>query len=86
MNLINGWYLDKEIIACYDNWLVVYDGEFNYMVFSTSPNEVLRRYKSNRLPSNNISSQAKYVEYFSNFDNSLDFGLIPILCNGGNFL
>ena len=86
MDLRDGKYNGKEICACFGDWIIVYDGKLNYMVFSTTPNEVLRRFMDNRLPSNDIGSQRKFVEYYSTFDNAIDFGLLPVLYNGGCFL
>lgn len=85
MNLVAGNYLGKEICAFYNDWLIVYDGKYNYMVFSTASNEVRRQYKRNRLPSNNVNRGTKDCEYFSSFDNALEMGLLKIVGNGGHF-
>ena len=85
MNLLNGSYLGKEICAFCDDWLIVYDGDLNYMVFSMEHQYVKRAFKRNRLPSNDVSTQMKSVEYFSNFDNALEMGLLNIVGNGGHF-
>ena len=66
-----GFYLKKEICAFCVPWVVVYDGKYNYLLFSTSRNEVLSRYNKGWLPSNNICSGSKYVEYYSTFNNAV---------------
>ena len=82
MNLINGNYLNKEICAFSDDWLIVFDGKWNYMLFNTASNEVLRAYKRKNMPSNNVNRGTKDIEYYSSFDNALK-GLRRVLRNDG---
>jgi hypothetical protein len=82
VKLIDGRYLKHEICAFSGDWLIVYDGRYNYMLFSTAPNAVLARYKQGRLPSNNICSGAKYTEFYSTFDNACD-NLMRVVVNDG---
>ena len=67
LNLIDGLYLDKEILAFCDDWVIVYDGKYNYMVFYTGSKRVISRMRAKRLPTNDVSRKTKDVEYFSNF-------------------
>lgn len=86
MNLQDGKYLKYDIIAFSGNqshmWLIVFDGRYNYMLFNTSHNEVLRRYEANHLPSNGIGR--KYIEYYSTFDTALD-NLMRVIVNGNKW-
>ena len=84
INLSSGRYLKYDILAFSGNWLVVYDGKYNYMLFNTSCNEVLRYYKHGWLPSNNVHSGNKYVEFYSTFDNALNNLMRVVVSNGFN--
>lgn len=83
MNLINGKYLKHDIWAFggRGDWLVVYDGKYNYMLFNCVPNAVLTRYKQKRMPCNGAGS-SKHVEYYSTFENALG-NLCRVIVNDG---
>ena len=85
MSLVDGNYLGKEICAFCNDWLIVYDGKCNYIVFDSGSNRVISRFKSKRLPTNDVDRGTKDIEYFSNFDNALEMGLLNIVGNGGHF-
>ena len=80
MCLSDGLYLGKEICAFCDNWLIVFDGRYNYMLFNAGAEAVLKQYRRNRLPYNDIYDNVKMVAYYSNFDNALG-GLCNVLLN-----
>ena len=83
MNLSNGKYLKYDILAFMDNWLIVFDGKYNYMVFNVlHPKEILVQYNRNRLPCNDFTNRNKMVEYYSNFDNAVDNMILNNLNNG----
>ena len=88
MNLIDGKYLDGEILAFSGDeknmWMIVYDGEFNYMLFNTASNENLRKYTQERVPSNNVNRGSNDVEFYSTFDNAMD-NLMRVKVNGNKF-
>ena len=77
-----GSYLNKEICAVLNDWLIVYDGKYNYMLFNTTKSRVLEVYERNGLPSNHID--CKCVEYYSTFDNALDNLMRVVVQNGFN--
>ena len=72
MDLINGNYLHNEICAFSDDWLIVYDGKYNYMLFCTGHKRVIWRYKRGWLPTNDVNRGTKDIEYYSCFDNAVD--------------
>ena len=88
-------YLGYEICAVWKDWLIVYDGSLNYMVFPFDRWSIVYRYINGWLPRNRsaqyyIKSEGrqgslKQVEFFSNFDNALEMGLINNIRNGGKF-
>ena len=45
-------YLEHEICAVSGDWLVVYDGKYNYMLFDISDKRIVKRYESNSMPYN----------------------------------
>lgn len=65
-------YLGKEICAFIDDWLIVFDGMFNYMVFNCSQASVMHRHAQKRMPHNKGLGGTKMVEYYCSFDNALD--------------
>ena len=75
MSLIKGKYLKHELCGFSgDNnsmWIVVYDGRYNYMLFNACANRVLRRFKRNRLPSNDIHNGHKDIEFYSTYDTAV---------------
>ena len=73
-------YLEHEICAVSGNWLVVYDGKYNYMLFDSSYKPIIERRKHRRMPYNNLGS--KQVEYYSTFDNAIN-NLAKVVTNGG---
>ncbi len=75
---IDGLYLGKEILVFSGDWLIVFDGRYNYMVFDCGRPEVIIRFKKGRLPSNDTFNHKKSVEYFTSFENAL-VGLLVIL-------
>lgn len=62
-------YLGNEICAFSGNWLVVYDGKYNYMLFDISDKRITRQYERGRMPHNGGTKQ---VEYYSTFDNAVN--------------
>jgi len=88
MDLINGKYLNKDILAFFGNksnmWLIIFDGKYNYMLFNCCNSVISHAKERNRLPWNNIGSGRKYVEFYSNFDNALD-NLMRVVSNGNSF-
>ena len=73
-------YLGNEICAVSGDWLVVYDGKYNYMLFNGSLKPIITEYKRKRMPHNNYGG--KQVEYYSTFDNAID-NLAKVVTNGG---
>jgi len=69
MSLSNGLYLGHKILAVCNNWLIVYDGKYNYYLFLLSKS-VLARHSDNQMPSNTQGS--KQTEYYSTFDNAFN--------------
>jgi len=76
-NLKNG-YLDMEICAFSGDWLIVYDGKYNYMVFNCAGAKAIRELQRGRFPSNDVNTGLKYIEYFISLENALR-GLLVIL-------
>ena len=87
MNLINGKYLKNEILAFSGDemnlWLIVFDGKYNYILFNTHNNGVIRLYKRNAMPSNMINNP-KQVEFYSTFNNALE-NLMRVIVNNHSF-
>lgn len=81
MNLSDGKYLGHEICACSGDWLIVYDGKFNYYLFNTVAKPIRASYKRNRMPSNGVGG-GKQTEYYSTFDNALR-NLVKVVANDG---
>ena len=67
MDLSNGKYLKHEICAFSDDWLIVYDGKYNYMLFRLK-GRVLSQYKHDRLPYNDFVNQTKMTEFYATFE------------------
>lgn len=84
MDLSDGRYLGHEILAVSDDWLVVWDGKYNYYLFNSSPKGVLDRYKRKRMPRNNVSSGEKQTEFYTVFDNAVR-NLCKVVANDGFF-
>ena len=85
MNLSDGKYLEHEICACSGNqktmWLIVYDGQYNYMLFKVE-GRVLSRYKADRMPYNDFVNRTKMVEFYSTYDNAIR-NLVKVVANNG---
>jgi len=82
MDLLSGKYLNHEICAFSNDWLIVYDGRYNYMLFDSAHSENIRRYCKGWMPTNNIDRGSKDIEFYSTFDNAVD-NLIKVVANNG---
>lgn len=94
MNLSDGKYLDKEICAVCGDWLVVYDGKYNYYLFNCLHKYIVGRYNNNVMPTNSIPSfdakgrlcgSYKTVEYYTKFDNAVK-NMCKIVANNGKWV
>ena len=94
MDLSSGKYLDHDIEAVSDDWLVVYDGKYNHYLFNAVAKSNRHDYGRNRMPSNNIGfkrtktggyESKKNTEFYSNFDNAVD-NLVKVVANDGKWL
>ena len=65
----DGKYLGFCILAVSGDWLVVFDGRFNYMVFDCCSPVNVRRFNSGRLPCNN--SCFRCVAFRTSFDSAV---------------
>lgn len=63
-------YLGKEVLGQIGDWIVVFDGKYNYMLFNVAQKENIRRYKLNWMPTNNVN-HTKNIEYYSTLENAL---------------
>lgn len=61
-----GKYLKDEILAFSGKWLIVFDGRWNYMLFSCMQKDVSKQCENGGMPTKGR------VEYYSTFDNALD--------------
>lgn len=100
MDLSDGTYLDKEIVACCGNsksmWLIVWDGEYNYMLFNCNQLSVISRFKWGYMPRNDIGGERKkegagrfrgaykQVEFYTEFDAAIK-NLCKAVANNGFF-
>lgn len=66
----NGKYLKHDIAACFGDWLIVFDGKYNWMLFNWSDKRIQAKYNNNRLPNNSCGNK-RMVEYYSSFNNAL---------------
>jgi len=79
MDLINGKYLDHEICAFSNDWLIVYDGRYNYYLFNCCNGSVIAQFKHKRMPYNRAFSDFreggqggfKSTEYYATFDGAV---------------
>ena len=78
MDLKEGLYLNHEILAYSKNWLIVYDGMYNYMLFNISVKGVLTGFRRKQMPYN--THDTKHTEYYTTFDNALD-NLVKVVVN-----
>ena len=77
--LIDGKYLGHELCAFSGNWVIVYDGNYNYYLFDCERESIINRYEHGWMPSNGTNKQA---EYYSNFDSALN-GLMNVVPHNG---
>ena len=73
--------MNNEILAFSGDWLIVYDGKYNYMLFKVE-GRVLSRYGADRMPYNDFVNRTKMVEYHSAFDNAIK-NLVKVVANNG---
>ena len=87
MDLRNGKYLGFEIEAFSGDrinmWVIVFDGQYNHMLFNAPNKRILELYKRKGLPSNHLG-KVDCVEYYSTFENALD-NLMRVKVNGNKF-
>jgi len=83
IDLSDGKYLGYEICCFYEDWLIMFDGKYNHMLFRLK-GRVLSQFKHGRMPYNDFVNQTKIVEYYSNFDNALK-GLFSVVDNNMEF-
>jgi len=69
MNLINGKYLKYDLLAFCFPWVLVYDGKYNYMVFSLDAAGILKDGKPFRLPFN--GDGRLNIVYRSNYESGI---------------
>lgn len=67
--MLNDKYLGNEILAVCDDWVIVWDGKYNYYLFSCSDARIIKRKQLGRMPYNNASG-LKMCEYYTVFDNA----------------
>ena len=60
----NQKYDNYDILAFSSNWLIVFDGRHNYMLFNCMQKAVLMRCKNGQMPT--------HAEFYSTFDNAMD--------------
>ena len=71
-------YLGHEICAVAGDWLIIYDGKYNYMLFNSADKQISKQYERSRMPYNGCTKQ---VEYYSTFDNAMN-NLIKVVYRG----
>lgn len=94
MDLSDGKYLGHDIEAVAGDWLIVYDGKYNYYLFDSSNEDTIRGWKNSRLPRNIISyllpdnrlrGGAKHTEFYTEFDNAIK-NLCKVVANNGKWV
>lgn len=85
MDLKNGKYLGKEIFAFSGDeksmWIVVWDGKYNYYLFSALNHSIMVCKQRGQMPHNNASG-LKMTEYYTVYDTALK-NLCKVVANGG---
>lgn len=56
-----------EILAFSGNWLIVFDGRWNYMLFSCTQKAILKRHENGGMP-----AKGRVEYYYSTLDNAID--------------
>jgi len=86
MDLSNGLYLGYEIVAFSGDWLIVWDGKYNYYLFDSSSEYTISRFKHDWMPSNHLGDALyKNVEFYTVFDTAVK-NLCKVVANGGFFV
>ena len=76
-------YLGNEILVGCGDWIVVYDGKYNYYLFSASNGSVMKRKQHKQMPCNKASGQ-KMTEYYTVYDTAVK-NLCHVAANNGFF-
>ena len=94
MDLRDGTYLGREICAVCDDWLVVYDGKWNYMLFNCCDKQNITQFNHGGRPYNRapyfdkngwLTGGFKRIEFYSTFDNAVK-NLCKVVANNGKWL
>ena len=70
MDLKNGKYLGHEICAVSGDWIIVWDGKYNYYLFSALNHSIMVCKQRGQMPHNNASG-LKMTEYYTVYDTAL---------------
>jgi len=81
MSLSDGKYLGREICAVSDDWIIVWDGKYNYCLFSIADARIMKAKQRGRMPSN-MAGAAKQTEYYTVYDNAVK-NLCKVAANNG---
>ena len=76
-------YLGNEILAVCDDWVVVYDGKYNYYLFNIADARIMKRKQRGWMPSN-MAGARKQTEYYTTFSKAAN-NLCKVAANGGFF-
>jgi len=81
--MLNDSYLGNEICAVSDDWLIVWDGKYNFCLFDSSNNRVSSCFKRGQMPYNEVS-RGKRCEYYTVYDVAVK-NLCKVAANNGFF-
>jgi len=74
-------YLGNEILAVSDDWIIVWDGKYNYYLFNVADARIMKSKQRGRMPSNKAGA-CKQTEYYTVFDNAVKNLCIVAAKNG----
>jgi len=77
----NDKYLGHDILAVSDDWIIVWDGKYNYYLFTIADARIMRSKQRGRMPSN-MAGARKQTEYYTQFDNAVK-NLCKVAANNG---
>jgi len=94
MDLSDGKYLGHDIEAVCGDWLVVYDGKYNYMLFNCCDKQNITQFDHERMPYNRapyfdkngwLTGGFKRTEFYTKFDTAVK-NLCKVVANNGEWL
>jgi len=74
MNVIDEKYLGHDVIFEHKDWLIVFDGSYNFMLFNSGSKRSQYRYTMGWMPENNVPGghrTQKGIEYYVSFESAL---------------